>query len=249
MTNKLNKQLKLPSTKRHKEYEIGYAKPPASKRFKPGISGNPKGRPRGAKNKQPELNEERLKQVILSEAYRYITIHEDGKKNSIPMAEAVIRSISVNAAKGEYRAQKLFVELVNTTEAANKALHDEYLQTMIEYKQTWERELERQQRLGHKTSEPLPHPDDIIIDMKTGKVAIKGPMTKEEQIEWDRFIDKLCDSERAIEELLAMIKDPTNKQYLTFIEKDLAYEISMKNTLTEALGNYGQRKLKSRNEK
>ena len=44
-------------------YEVGYGKPPAKNRFKPGQSGNPKGRPRGAKNRSPspQLHEERLK--------------------------------------------------------------------------------------------------------------------------------------------------------------------------------------------
>nr|WP_306262013.1 DUF5681 domain-containing protein [Pararhizobium sp. IMCC21322] len=35
------------------DYEVGYAKPPQSSRFKPGMSGNPKGRPKGARNKFP----------------------------------------------------------------------------------------------------------------------------------------------------------------------------------------------------
>ena len=41
------------------DYEVGYAKPPQSSRFKPGRSGNPNGRPKGARNKLPALNEER----------------------------------------------------------------------------------------------------------------------------------------------------------------------------------------------
>ena len=31
-------------------YDIGYGKPPHASRFKKGISGNPKGRPEGARN-------------------------------------------------------------------------------------------------------------------------------------------------------------------------------------------------------
>ena len=32
------------------DYEIGYGRPPKSTRFKPGQSGNPKGRKKGSKN-------------------------------------------------------------------------------------------------------------------------------------------------------------------------------------------------------
>ena len=41
-------------------YRIGYGKPPKESRFQPGQSGNPRGRPRGAKNKRPALNEDCL---------------------------------------------------------------------------------------------------------------------------------------------------------------------------------------------
>jgi hypothetical protein len=45
----------------------------------------------------------------------------------------------------------------------------------MEYKHNWEQELERRARLGLSGPEPLPHPDDIIIDRKTDQVIINGP--------------------------------------------------------------------------
>jgi hypothetical protein len=80
-------------------YEVGYGKPPESSRFKPGQSGNPKGRPRGAKNKIPALNEERLKSIILEEAYRTIKVNNGNRQVSVPMAQAIIRSLAVSAAR------------------------------------------------------------------------------------------------------------------------------------------------------
>src|SRR5690606_20452980 len=120
----------------------------------------------------------------LEEAYRSITINDPNGTIDIPMAQAVVRSLAVNAAKGNQRAQRVFTQLLAAVERDNKKLHDEWLQTAINYKVEWDQELERRKRLGITGPAPLPHPDDIIIDMNTGSVRIKGPMTKEDKVKW-----------------------------------------------------------------
>ena len=65
-------------------------------------------------------------------------------------------------------------------------LHNEYLQAAIEYKINWEQELDRRKALGIKgPPDPLPHPDDVIVNMRTGSVEIRGPMTPEDKALWD----------------------------------------------------------------
>jgi Family of unknown function (DUF5681) len=56
------------------KYEVGYCKPPEATRFKPGKSGNLKGRPKGSKNAIPSLSDERIKKLIIEEAYRTVPI-------------------------------------------------------------------------------------------------------------------------------------------------------------------------------
>lgn len=177
---------KLPVSHPGAGYEVGYGRPPEGSQFRPGTSGNPKGRPRGSKNRRPKLNEERLKGIILDEAYREITVRDGARNVTVPMAQAIVRALAVNAAKGQHRAQRLFAEMLMTTERQNKALADEWLQTAIGYKADWERELARRARLGlTDLADPSPHPDQVKIDMNTGEAWIQGPVMKEqiEQLE------------------------------------------------------------------
>ena len=66
-------------------------------------------------------------------ASAHISINEPNGQIDIPMAQAVARSLAVNAAKGNQRAQRLFTELLTSVERDNKKFHDEWLQTAINH--------------------------------------------------------------------------------------------------------------------
>jgi Family of unknown function (DUF5681) len=136
-------------------YDVGYAKPPEASKFRKGVSGNPRGRPKGTKNKLPALNEERMKAIIVEEAYRTITVRDGTKNVTVPSARV----------KGQHRSQRLFSELLASVETSNRTTYDEWLKTAIDYKIEWDRELARRKRLGIiDAPEPLPHPDHVVID-------------------------------------------------------------------------------------
>lgn len=197
------------------DYEVGYGKPPKATRFKPGQSGNPKGRPKGAKNKHAFSDVERMKDIILDEAYRDISVNEGDGRVTIPMAQAVIRSLAVNSAKGQHLAQRLFTELLTSTERSRAALKTEIFETAFDYKKNWERELARRDVLGiTDLPPPLPHPDHVILDIRSGTVRLVGPATKEEQVKWEAMLDQKATLEECIAELIELNEIITDPQII-----------------------------------
>ncbi len=85
------------------DYEVGYGRPPKRSRFKPGQSGNPKGRPRGRKN---------IHTILEETLFRLVTITENGRKRKVPAIEALFLSLLRKSLDGDMRAfEKLTKQL------------------------------------------------------------------------------------------------------------------------------------------
>ena len=131
---------------------------------------------------------------------------------------------------------KLFTQLLSTTEKENKRLHEEWLDAAITYKVEWERELERRRRFNIEAESPLPHPDDIVINMNTGQVEIKGPITKEDKIVWDKLKLRREDCERSIAEDEQLLRDEPDCPYRAHILDNIDHEKRIRAMITKAIG-------------
>ncbi len=94
------------------EYAVGYGKPPRNTRFKPGRSGNSKGRPKGSKN---------FKTLIDRELDAKVVIREAGKRQQLSKREVVAKQLVKKALEGQDRAIAAIIKLDEALEAVMKA--------------------------------------------------------------------------------------------------------------------------------
>jgi hypothetical protein len=92
-------------------------------------------------------------------------------------------------------AQRSFVRIVQLAEQGRIASEQEYLEVVLGYKAYWEEELNRRRALAISAPDPIPHPDDIIINPRAGTITIMGPMTAEEKPKWDKVRKTMKDLE------------------------------------------------------
>ncbi len=93
-----------------KQYTVGYGKPPKSTQFKPGQSGNPKGRTKGSKNG--------IYAYIQRELNSSITL-TDGSK--ITKEQGFARQLTNKALRGDIQSQKLLFNIHQKGQRKDKA--------------------------------------------------------------------------------------------------------------------------------
>jgi hypothetical protein len=152
-----------------KTYDVGHAKPPAHSKFKPGKSGNPKGRPKGAKNKP---SRDAIAEIIEEEGSRMIEVKERGELKKMPTTRAIARSINMNALSGKTGAQRLAMELAMNVENKRNAEAEEMFFGMLKYANECRSEMQLRIRRNLPTLKYSPHPDDLHFDVETRTVSL-----------------------------------------------------------------------------
>jgi hypothetical protein len=93
-------------------YEVGYGKPPQNTRFKPGQSGNPKGKPKAAKN---------LATIVNNAIKEKVVVNENGRRKSVSKLEITIKQLVNKAALGDPKALTQLLPLVQIIEGRSEA--------------------------------------------------------------------------------------------------------------------------------
>jgi hypothetical protein len=89
------------------DYEVGYGKPPRHTRFTKGQSGNPRGRPPGAKNLKTLLSEALNEKVIVT---------ENGGRRKVTKRQAIITQLVNRSATADLRAIKILLDMLRDIE-------------------------------------------------------------------------------------------------------------------------------------
>jgi hypothetical protein len=82
---------------------VGYKRPPQHSKFKPGQSGNPSGRPKGALNLETDLTQELSEKIAIREGDRCLKVSKQ---------RALLKSMLAKGLKGDTRAAGLVLQLV-----------------------------------------------------------------------------------------------------------------------------------------
>jgi hypothetical protein len=89
------------------DYEVGYGKPPRHTQFKPGCSGNPRGRPKDSKNLSTLLHEALNEPVVVT---------ENGRRRKVSKRQAVIKQLVNRSAQGDLKAMQMLFGTIQEIE-------------------------------------------------------------------------------------------------------------------------------------
>lgn len=101
-----------PDDKPKSKEPVGFGKPPETTRFQKGVSGNPKGRPKGSLN---------VATAFTKALHEKVVINENGQRRVVTKLEAALKQLVNKAASGELRALRQLVELARDAEAKQNA--------------------------------------------------------------------------------------------------------------------------------
>src|ERR1022692_3107099 len=89
------------------EYSVGYKKPPQHTRFRPGQSGNSKGRPKKGTT---------VADLALTHTRKTVTVTDGDKIQKMPIIDAIVMRHISKAAKGDHKSTEIVFGALKSSE-------------------------------------------------------------------------------------------------------------------------------------
>jgi hypothetical protein len=185
-------------------------------------------------------------EFLRMEAYRPVMVREGEQVIELPAIQAVFRSMGVSAMKGNRFAQKTLAEMVGKMEAEHFASRLELFGTMFDYKHKWGQEIERCRKAGLPEPQPIPHPDDIMLDPDTGEVKIMGPKTKEQKARVDEALERRAEAQEEVSYFANKYRRARDPKLQARYLEDWHFEQRMFDIINDVVGQRYKAKLKDR---
>lgn len=178
------------------EEAVGYGRPPSWTRFKPGQSGNPKGRPKKptAPSQVIGSDESPSDAILRAELAKKRRYKEGGEIKFATTSELLTRSTAETALKGNPLAQRELDRQRRELEKRDqeRRRHEEkasaeQFERMVQY-----RDYQTRAYAG-ATSEQLasfelgPHPDDILLDHSKKIYKVRGPIGPDDLPQYEYY--------------------------------------------------------------
>lgn len=175
-------------------YPVGYGRPPADHKFKPGRSGNPNGRPRKDKAQQQSGAQWGMSTLAAGKAlYERVKVTRNGKTTEMSLIEAIHHRRAADALKGGNRLlQREVIAEANAYEQKILDAEVRHYYDMCKKKAEGQKLIADARSEGLPEPELLPHPDDIVLDHDDRTAWVDGP-TNQHQLDLQSFIVRLRD--------------------------------------------------------
>ena len=90
------------------DYAVGYGKPPKEHQFKPGQTGNLKGRPPKSRWRK---STDKLRLEFIDAMHRNVVVNEKGRTKNMPAIQALYDILLAKALRGDVRTANMLFEI------------------------------------------------------------------------------------------------------------------------------------------
>ena len=121
-----------------------------------------------------------VKSIFWTELYRDVEVVEDKKKFTVPAITAIAQKMVGKAVAGDPRVAQMMLEMGLRFESEERKEYERFVRIADVYLRLWDEHIELATRCNQPVAHPRPDPSQFVMELNSGLLTIKGPMTDAE---------------------------------------------------------------------